>query len=200
MFNLIVEGITDYWFLTVISTMLKSAGKIGLNDQLVVTPAGGATKVAYVGTILHAQKLKVAVLLDSDAEGDTAYKQLVREWILKDKFALRIGEILGVKENRALEDLFDEGYYLALAEAAYSTELAGKKLELKPQSNLQLTERVAVALKEAGIGEFNKGRVAKRIMDDLAKKNISDLPVTTVDNFTKVIGAINRIVDGWRKK
>jgi len=199
-YNLIVEGVTDYWFLTTISTMLKDAGQTGLDEHLVITPAGGASKVAYVGTILHAQKLNVAVLLDSDTEGDAAYKQLVNEWILKDKFVLRAGQILGVKENRALEDLFDEEYYLALTQAAYSAELAGKKLALKLPANLPLVERVGEALKQAGIAEFNKGRVAKRIMDDLAKKKISDLPTTTVNNFTKVITAINSIVQGWRKK
>ena len=199
-YNLIVEGVTDYWFLTTISTMLKDAGQTGLDEQLVITPAGGASKVAYVGTILHAQKLNVAVLLDSDTDGDAAYKQLVNEWILKDKFVLRAGQILGVKENRALEDLFDEDYYLTLTQAAYSTELTGKKLALKSQPNLSLVVRVGEALKQAGIADFNKGRVAKRIMDDLAKKKISDLPTTTVSNFTKVITAINSIVQGWRKK
>ena len=180
--------------------MLKDVGQGGLDEQLVITPAGGASKVAYVGTILHAQKLNVAVLLDSDTEGDAAYKQLVNEWILKDKFVLRAGQILGVKENRALEDLFDEEYYLTLTQAAYATELAGKKLTLKSQPNLPLVERVGEALKQAGIAEFNKGRVAKRIMDDLAKKKISDLPMTTVNNFTKVFTAINSLVQGWRKK
>lgn len=199
-FNLIVEGVTDYWFLTTISTMLKDAGQVGLDDQLVVTPAGGASKVAYVGTILHGQKLNVAVLLDSDTEGEAAYKQLVREWILKDKFVLRVGEIIGVKENRVIEDLFDEDYYLAMTQSAYSAELADKKLTLKPQPGLTLVERIGEALKQSGVPEFNKGRVAKRIMDDLAKKKISDLPTATVGNFSKTIAAINKIVEGWRKK
>jgi len=88
--------------------MLKDVGETGVDDQLVITPAGGASRVAYVGTILHGQQLNVAVLLDSDREGDEAYKQLVHQWILKDRFVLRIGNILGAKENRTLEDLFDE--------------------------------------------------------------------------------------------
>jgi hypothetical protein len=199
-FNLIVEGVTDYWFLTTISTMLKDVGDGGLDEQLVITPAGGASKVAYIGTILHAQKLNVAVLLDSDTDGNAAYRQLVHEWILKDKFVLRVGEIIGVKESRALEDLFGEEYYLVLTKAAYANELTGKIITLKPQANLQLVERVDEALKELGIPEFNKGRVAKRIMDDLAKKKISDLPAETIERFKKVIAAINLIVEGWRKR
>lgn len=198
-FNLVVEGVTDYWFLTTISTMLKDAGEIGIDEQLVITPAGGASRVAYIGTILHGQELKVAVLLDSDKEGDDAFKQLVHQWILKDNLVLRVGKILGVKGNRALEDLFDENYYVATAEAAYATELVKKKLALPSRPDSSLVERVSEALKQAGIAEFNKGRVAKRIMDDLAKKKLSDLSNSTVEQFKKVIAAINSTVATWRK-
>ena len=51
----------------------------------------------------------------------------------------------------------------------------------------------------AGVDKFNKGRAAKRIMDDLPRKKLTDLPVETVENFKKVILAINAIVDGWKK-
>jgi len=64
---------------------------------------------------------------------------------------------------------------------------------------LSLVERVGAALKQAGIPEFNKGRVAKRIIDDLAKKKIGDLPTTTIDRFKKVMAAVNAIVADWRK-
>jgi len=199
-FNLVVEGVTDFWFLSTISAMLQDAGQTGIDEHLVITPAGGASKVAYIGTILHGQKLNVAVMLDSDTEGELAHKQLVHEWILKDKLVLRVGDILDEKESRTLEDLFGEEYYLAMTQAAYSAELAGKKLTLPSKSKLQLIERIADSLKQAGIAEFNKGRVAKKIISDLAKKKISDLPAKTVDNFRKVIAAINDIVGGWRKK
>ncbi len=198
-FNLVVEGVTDYWFLTTISTLLKDSGELGLDEQLVVTPAGGASKVAYVGTILHGQELNVAVLLDSDKEGDDAFKQLVHSWILKERLVLRVGQILGAAGNRALEDLFDEAYYVAQTQSAYAKELTGKKLTLAAKPGLSVVERVEEALKAAGIPDFNKGRVAKRIMEDLAKKKLSDLPPTTVGNFKKVIAAANALNVGWRK-
>ncbi|HEY1791266.1 MAG TPA: AAA family ATPase [Verrucomicrobiae bacterium] len=199
-FNLVVEGVTDYWFLATISTMLKDAGEIGIDEQLVITPAGGASRVAYIGTILHAQELKVAVLLDSDKEGDDAYKQLVHQWILKERLVLRVGEILGAQGNRTLEDLFDDDYYVKFAEVAYAKELGGKKLNLPSRPQLSLPERVGEAMKEAGVADFNKGRVAKRIMEDLAKKKLADLPSPTAEQFKKVIVAVNGIIASWRKK
>ncbi len=198
-YNLIVEGVTDFWFLTCLSTMLRDAGQEGLDPQLVVTPVGGASKAAYVGTILRGQKLNVAVLLDSDAEGKSAYEQLVKQWIMQAKHVLSVGNALGVKESRTLEDLFDEAYYLAQTSAAYQKELAGQPLTLTAGDKRPIVERIEDALKAKGIASFNKGRVAKRIMEELPKKKLADLSAGTLENFEKLIAAINSCVADWKK-
>jgi len=199
-YNLVVEGVTDFWFLTTMSTLLRDAGQDGLDEQLVVTPVGGASKTAYVGTILHGQKLNVAVLLDSDQEGKSAYEQLVHQWILDEKHVLRLGDVLGVKEQRTLEDLFDEDYYMGHVNAAYQKELGSQPLTISPDRMRPIVERVEEALRANGVDKFNKGRVAKRIMFDLPKQRLADLTKETVDNFTKVIEAINGIVADWKKQ
>ena len=199
-YNLVVEGVTDFWFLMTMSTLLRDAGQDGLDELLVVTPVGGASKAAYVGTILHGQKLNVAVLLDSDQEGKSAYEQLVYQWILDEKHVLRLGDVLGVKEQRTLEDLFDEVYYMGHVNAAYQKELAGQPLTISPDRSRPIIGRVEEALKAKGVDKFNKGRVGKRIMVDLPMKKLADLPKDTLDNFTKVIAAINGIVADWKKR
>jgi predicted ATP-dependent endonuclease of OLD family len=199
-YNLVVEGVTDFWFLTMMSTLLREAGQDGLDEQLVVTPVGGASKAVYVGTILHGQKLNVAVLLDSDREGHSAYEQLVKQWIVEEKHVLCLGNVLGVKEQRTLEDLFDEGFYMAHVNAAYAKELGGKSLSLAAGDQRSIVERIEDALKATGVSNYNKGRVAKRIMEELSKKKLTDLSPATVSRFIKVIAAINSIVAEWKKK
>lgn len=198
-YNLIVEGVDDFWFLTVFSTLFEEAGQPGLHPELVVTPAGGASKVAYVGTILHAQELQVAVLLDSDMAGQKAFEQLVHEWILKDKLVLMLGDILGASPC-ALEDLFGETYYLEKVNECYSKELKGKPINLdaKTAGKKTFVDRVEDAFKKLGLADFNKGRVAKKIMTDLAKKNLASLDKEVVAKFRLVIDAINNIVTGWK--
>ena len=198
-YNLIVEGVTDFWFLMTISTLLREAGREGLDEQLVVTPVGGASRAAYVGTILHGQNLNVAVLLDSDREGRAAYEQLVKQWIVDANHVLCLGDTLGTTEQRTLEDLFDPAYYLTHVNAAYRKELAGQQVTLSTANTSCIVARVEDALKVIGIGNFNKGRVAKRIMNELPKKRLADLSQDTVDKFTKVIAAINAIVVKWKK-
>ncbi len=198
-YNLVVEGITDFWFLTTISAMLREAGQDGLDEQLVLTPAGGASKVAYVGTILHGQNLKVAVLLDSDPEGKNAFEQLVHQWILEARYVLRVGDVLKVKEQRELEDLFDENYYLGHVNAAYAGELGGQALAITSDKTLSIVDRVEQALKLKGMEKYNKGRAAKRIITELSKKKVTDLPKATVEGFKSLIIAINSIVSEWKK-
>ena len=70
--NLILEGLTDYWYLEATAALLRAAGETKLSDKISLVPANAAGKVVYFATILHANKLKVAALLDSDAAGDAA--------------------------------------------------------------------------------------------------------------------------------
>lgn len=199
-FNLVVEGVTDFWFLSTFSELLRQAGKEGLDEELVITPAGGASKVAYIGTILRGQELNVAVLLDSDPEGQTAYEQLVHQWILKEKHVLMLGPVLAADGERCLEDMFAEDYYLGFVHEAYKKELGKKKPTLEPKDSRPIIQRVESSLQAAGIEVFNKGRVAKRIMKDLAGKSAEELPPDTVKNFAKVIAEVNGLVAKWRNE
>lgn len=198
-YNLVVEGVTDFWFLSTISTILRDAGEQGLDEDLVITPVGGGSKAAYVGTILRGQNLNVAVLLDSDLEGKNAYDQLVKQWIMDAKHVLTLGHVLGLQEDRTLEDLFDDAYYATQVNSAYHKELGNKRVTLVPGDKRPIVERVEAALKNHGISSFNKGRVAKRIMEELPKKKLVELPKETVQNFQKVIHAVNECVAAWKK-
>lgn len=196
--NLVVEGVTDFWFLTTLSTLLKEAGEPGLPEELVVTPAGGASKVAYISTLLAGQKLKVAALLDSDTEGLAARKQLVHNWLLKEGDVLLLADVLGIATECALEDLFDEAYYLSHASAAYKKELDGKAVKLPPKTSGSIVARLDTFFEGKAV-PFNKGRVAKLIMQDLASKSLKDLDLFTVDSFRKTIVAINVVNQKWNQ-
>jgi predicted ATP-dependent endonuclease of OLD family len=199
-YNLVVEGVDDFWFLTTFSSLFEEAGQPGLDMDLVVTPAGGASKVAYVGTILHGQDLHVAVLLDSDPAGEQAFEQLVHQWILDEKMVIMVGDAIGAKPC-ALEDLFGESYYLAKVFSAYTKELGGKSLALDPKTagKRSLVHRVEDAFEKKKLGNFNKGRVAKRIMTELGKADLASLDKDTVASFRKVIDTVNQIVAKWKQ-
>lgn len=193
--NLVVEGITDFWILSAVSNLFHTGGRVGLSEKFVITSAGGATKAAYLGTLLHGQKLDVAVVLDSDSEGKAAQQQIVNNWIMKDENVLMLGNVIESKKPTALEDLFGNDFYVSKANQTYAAELKGKALAIK-EDGRSIVERITEAMTEQGI-QFNKGRVAKCIIGDLAKMNVSDLDKTTLENFSKVFTAANKVMSKW---
>jgi hypothetical protein len=199
LFNLVVEGVDDFWLLSTFSTIFEEANKAGLDPRVVVTPAGGASKVAYIATILIGQELNVAVLLDSDPAGQQAYEQLVHQWILKDNYVVRIGDVAG-SAPCALEDLFGESYYLGKVNEANSRELGSAPLTLNRHTagKKSIVERVEDAFSDRDLGTYNKGRVAKRIISDLSKKTLADIDSGTAAKFRAVIDKINNIAAAWK--
>jgi predicted ATP-dependent endonuclease of OLD family len=198
-FNLVVEGVDDFWLLSTFSTIFEEAHQAGIDPRIVITPAGGASKVAYIATILRGQELNVAVLLDSDPAGQQAFEQLVHQWVLQDKYVVRVGDAVG-SSPCALEDLFGETYYLAKVNEAYFKEVNGTPLILntKTAGKKSIVERVEDAFSGRNLGEYNKGRVAKRIIADLGKKILTDVDLDTASKFRKVIDEINKIAATWK--
>ncbi len=107
--NLVLESLADYWYVEATSHLLREAAIISLHDQVSMHSAGSAGKLVYYATILHASKLKVAALLDSDAAGDNATRQdnLVRT--LGQRNVLRTKDAYTGNATRPLlEDLLRE--------------------------------------------------------------------------------------------
>ena len=60
--NLVLEGLTDYWYLEATAQLLREASVADLDERIALVPADGAGKVVYFATIFHANKLTVAAL------------------------------------------------------------------------------------------------------------------------------------------
>ncbi|HVB57804.1 MAG TPA: AAA family ATPase [Candidatus Acidoferrales bacterium] len=104
--NLVLEGLTDYWYIDAVAQLLRDAGIVDLRENIALQPAGDAGKVVYYATILHAQKLKVAALLDSDAAGDQAANQDVLVHTLGNKAILRTKDAYtGAVKRPEIEDM-----------------------------------------------------------------------------------------------
>ena len=104
--NLVLEGLTDYWYVEATAALLKAAGQEVLNDKISLVPASSAGKVVYFATILHANNLKVAALLDSDAAGDAAAQVDTLVHTLGNKNILRTADAYtGAVNHPEIEDL-----------------------------------------------------------------------------------------------
>ena len=206
-YNLVVEGVTDFWLLSTMASILRSENRTSLDERVVITPSGGATKAAYVATMLQGQQLNVVVLLDSDPEGKKAAEGLIKKWITKDKHVLLLGEVLGRQTEATLEDLFSDEFYLDFVNKAYERDLGGNPLtveELNADRQQQLVRRIDSALRNRGMSPnsegwtFNKGRVAKLLMTELPKQSLADLPDEMVKRFEQLFKSINESMPGLK--
>ena len=96
------------------------------HDKVALVPAGSAGKVAYFATILHAHKLKVVALLDSDAAGDQAARQETLVHALGQKSIARTKDAYaGPVVHPEIEDLLRETL-IAVAKAELSSGRVGR--------------------------------------------------------------------------
>ena len=70
--TLILESLTDLWYLVATAAMLRDAGVAALDESIELVPVSSVAKVVYFSTFLQADGIRVAALIDSDAAGETA--------------------------------------------------------------------------------------------------------------------------------
>ncbi len=190
--TLVVESVTDYWLLAGMSALLEDAGKTGLDSGIVVTPAGGAHQVTYVGSLLHDRPAHSVMLLNAaflEGEGDDVH--LVQQWQHDEGRVVRLDTTCGLPPGSTLEDLLPLDYYLAQVNLTYHRELEGQLMTLDGHAGLSLLARVNAALAARGLAPCQRERVARGILRDLARKHPADFPATTLDQFARLCAAIN---------
>lgn len=181
--NLVLEGLTDYWYIDAVSSLLRDAGLADLNEKIALVPASSAGKVVYYATLLHAQKLKVAALLDSDAAGDQAAKQNSLVHSLGNKRILRTKDVYqGIVKCPEVEDMLRQ------------TLLTVAKSELKwdvEQTAATQAGRPVVDLLASEIKDFSKYRLAKAFLRWCRSHQASDLTEDERNQWASLFKAVN---------
>lgn len=192
--NLVVEGVTDFWILSAVSSHLNEQGKIGLDERLIVTPAGGAQKVHYMVALLTSEQLKVLVLLDDEKGAQATRDDLVKGKLIRSDSVVFASEAFETSPGEAdIEDILDPEVYEALVRDAYSKELEGKKLELN--ANIpRIARRFGAAFDALSIG-FHKTRPARIFLQKMANDPSSVLPAKSEGQFERLFKTINAALE-----
>jgi hypothetical protein len=104
--NLVVESITDYWYLLGLSDAAREAGEAALDDDVSIVPAGDAGKIVYHASVLNSRDWQVAALFDSDAAGRAAAEDEAFVHLMKKERIYFVGDFYdGIVEQPELEDL-----------------------------------------------------------------------------------------------
>ena len=182
--NLVLEGLTDFWYFEATAQLLREANLADLNKRIALVPANTAGKVVYFATILHANNLKVAALLDSDNAGDQAAKQEILTHTLGNKNILRTADVCsGTVTKPEIEDLLRETLVtVAQSELGWSiSDLAAKQ-----------PHRPIVDIFSDEIKNFSKYRLAKTYIRWTREHSAEDLSEDERKSWIELIRRVNR--------
>lgn len=181
--NLILEGLTDLWYIEATADLLRASGDVDLNQKVALIPANKASKVVYYATILHAHNLKVAALLDSDTAGDQAAKQDVLVNALGTKRILRTKDAYaGSVSAPEIEDLLRETL-IRVAKQALGWDIEAKA---KGQPN-----RPIVDLFAAEVSDFSKYKLAKAYVRWTRDNDATALEASERGVWKKLLESVN---------
>lgn len=149
--NLLVEGPADLLYLSIISNILESKGRKGLDPNITIVPTGGLDKVATFISLLRGSKLNIACLLDTfnDSKSKQRVDDLVMNKIVKGKRIKYFDEFIDTTNNKAdIEDLFKKEEYLFLFNSSHSEHKDIEIIDLNDSiSNIIIQINTALEIK-----------------------------------------------------
>lgn len=181
--NLLVEGIADLTYISIISAVLEAKGKEGLNQDITIVPVGGADKVATFISLMRGNKLKMVCLLDTFTE-QSAKKRLenmVAKNIIHKNKILFYHDILE-RDFADVEDLFAISDYIQFYNGEFN-----KSYEEKDFGE---DKSILSQLKEKNEGkDFNHYRPANFLAKNINSISLSERTLENFENLFKIVNS-----------
>ena len=77
--NVLVEGITDFYYLQALSQQCAKSGRPSLPDDIYIVFCGGTKNVGWIASLFLSEKVRPSVLLDGDEAGRARRNALMKE-------------------------------------------------------------------------------------------------------------------------
>lgn len=189
--NLLVEGASDLLYLQVMSSLLQSIGRTGLDEKITIVPTGGLDKVSTFISLLRGSKLNIVCLLDTfkDTSGKAKLDNLIEQKIISHKKIRFFNEFLDDYPTADIEDLFAKEDYIKIYNEAFSdrhVKLSDLNNKIKPIL-IQINQHLKLS---DGFNHYRPANV-------LASKGVDPkfFEKSTLDNFEKVFVEINKLFE-----
>ncbi len=123
--NVLVEGMTDYYYLHALAHQCHATGRKSLPDDIYVTPCGGTKLVGHLASLFLGQQVRPLVLLDGDEAGRAR-----RDALIKELYAEHLSAILMLDDalrqpgtELEVEDILGEAIVLPAVNLVLGREL-----------------------------------------------------------------------------
>ncbi|MDY2988317.1 MAG: AAA family ATPase [Oscillospiraceae bacterium] len=182
--NLLVEGIADLTYLTILSSMLNDSGRISLKDDVVIVPTGGADKIATFVSLLRGNELSMVCLLDTftDKSSQARLNNLTVQNIIKEKKIIFYHDVLN-RKFADVEDMFSVDDYLNLYNGALEKNIS--------RADIDDSLPILPQLKKLNNGkDFNHYTPANYLAKNVSSLQLSD---ETLEHFENLFQTVNKL-------
>ncbi|MBP2704689.1 AAA family ATPase [Microbispora sp. RL4-1S] len=191
--NLLLEGPSDLIYLDVLTDVVEKGGQRGLDPRWVKIPIGGAGKLSTFVSLLGANKLNVAVLVDSSTKDVSAVKRLRENGQLGANGLVQISEVTGTADAD-IEDLFETDFYLDLVNLAYAKELTTPLTAADLNAHdPRVVRQIESYFQQNSLGKFNHYRPAAVLVREQATL-LPKISSVTVSRAVQLFARLNGLL------
>jgi hypothetical protein len=169
--NVLVEGMSDYYYLHALSQQCTAAKRASLPADIYVTACGGTKLVGQFASLFLGQKVRPLVLLDGNDAGRVRRDALMKElYAGHDSAVLMLDDVLGrAGEEVEVEDIFGEDIILPAVKAVIGKAIKLTEADRKAGS---LPSAIKAAAKRQGVtlSDGWKASVAIHLVSEWAEK------------------------------
>ena len=194
--TVIVEGITDYYYLYAMSELCRQRRLAALPQAVSILPAGSAgRKMLPLLSAAWGTGVRCAVLVDDDAAGAAAEREIAGSFEgLLPVVRIEDGE---ERSNKEIEDLFDRGYFVALV---CGTCLGLPTFEAFTARDLDDAKPIIDALTEyfesKGYGDVPKLKIALQLLERVEAREEQDAAALAA--FAELFERLNTALESVR--
>lgn len=187
--NLLVEGVSDLVYLTMMSSILEEAGLQGIREDITIVPVGGLDKVTSFISLLKGQNLNIACALDTftDQKGKARLNNLIEHKIIKEKNVIFFNDFSRDVGNIAdLEDMFNINEYLKFFNTAFTeyTDIDESAIDIKKP----IIQQINKIIKKSRYNHYRPSMSANKL--GLSKNYFSQ---ETINRFKELFAKINSL-------
>jgi predicted ATPase len=189
--NILVEGMSDYYYLHALNQQCRAKGLAALPDDVYITPCGGTKMVGNLAALFLGQEVRPVILLDGDDAGRVRRDALLKElYVGHDGHIVMLDDALGQPGSAVeIEDILGEAIVLA----AVNT-LLPKLLRLNADDHKagSLPDQIKAAATRTGVSlpDGWKATVALRLVSEWAQKGVN-LPDASLQSASKLYAAFS---------
>lgn len=194
--NVLVEGMSDFYYLHALSQQCAKSGRTSLPDDIYITPCGGTKNVGHFASLFLGQKIRPLILLDGDDAGQVRKDALMKELYAGcDSAILMLDRVLDrVGQEVEIEDILGET--LVLEALNTIIDRVPTIYGADRPSGRSLPSQIKAAAKGQAIDLPNawKASVALCLVANWAE-NGTNLSSDVLDTAALLFAAINRYFD-----